>query len=190
MKLTKITAALVKFRSQLSGKNLTINVGEELNRVQKVLIYMPTKIEQFGAALKSLEKLRKLHPGWKITVISRREMQSFIEEKLDVEILSYSEEDINLWGLPKAKTKQHFLNTSYDLALDFKLNFDFFCITLFRLSGASIKVCIDSKDKELFYNFEIRANPAESYVNKLNAMIKYIDVIASSHGQEKAMKKA
>lgn len=189
MKLTKIAGAFLKLRHRWLGKAPTINMVEELNRVQNVLIYMPTQIEQFGAALKSLEKLRKLLPGWKITVICKREMQNFVEEKLNVQILSYSDEDINIWGLPKSGVKQHFLNFSYDLALDFKLNFDPVCITLFRLSGAPIKVCIDNKDKSLFYNFEIRVNPAETYVNKFNAMIKYINVIASSLEREKTINK-
>lgn len=176
----KAIGTILRFKYKLFWKYPTINICDQLARADKVLIYMPNKIEQFGAALKSLEKLRKLRPKWKITVITKLETVSFIDNKLKVDILPFSNEDINFAGMPKASIKQLVQNSSYDLALDFKLKFDILSVIIFKLSGAPIKVCFDSKEKSPFYNFEIRVNPTESLANKYNAMIKYVTVIAGS----------
>lgn len=180
MIFSKVIGAYLRLKYRLFAKNPSINICAQLAIVNRVLIYMPSKIEQFGAALKCLERLRRLRPDWKITVITRLEMVSFIDNKLRVDIIPYSNEDLTFAGKPKSSLKQLIKNTTFDLALDFKLKFDILSVVLFRLSGAPIKVSFDSADKSPFYNFEIRVNPAESLANKYNAMIKYITVIVES----------
>ncbi|MFQ5641690.1 MAG: hypothetical protein ACE5IR_27255 [bacterium] len=137
---------------------------------------MPAKIEQFGVALNSLETLREQQPQWRITVITKLEMVSFVDNRLDVDILPYSNDDLNFLGLPKKQLKSHFANMSYDLALDLTFNIDLLCITLFQLSKAPLKVCFFSANKNPFYNFTIRINPVESLLNKYSTMIKYISI--------------
>ncbi len=185
MILNKAIGSYLRLKYRLFGKYPTINICEQLAMADRVLIYMPTRVEQFGAALKSLERLRKLRPTWRITVITLIEMVSFIDNKLKVEIIPYSKEDLSFIGLPKSSLKELVKNTQFDLALDFKLRFDILSIALFKLSGAQIKVCFDSNEKSPFYNFEIRVNSAESLTNKYNAMIKYITMIAGSELPQK-----
>jgi len=184
MIFNKVVGSYFRLKCRLFAKYPAINICEQLVRASRVLIYMPSRVEQFGAALKSLERLRELRPGWKITVVTKLEMVSFIDNKLKVEILPYSGEDLTFAGLPKASLKQLVKDATFDLALDFRLKFDVLGIVLFKLSGAPIKVCFDSKEKSPFYNFEIRVHPAESLTNKYNAMIKYITVIAGTECPE------
>ncbi len=181
---SKILGAYLRLKYRLFAKYPTINICEQLAQANSVLIYMPSKVEQFGAALKSLERLRKIRPIWKITVLTKLELVSFIDEKLRVDIIPYSKEDLTLTGKPKSSLKQLVKNTSFDLALDFRLKFDILGIILFKLSGAPIKVCFNSREKSPFFNFEIRVNPAESLTNKYNAMIKYITVMAGGEFPE------
>ena len=190
MILSKAIGSYLRLKYRLFAKYPPINICEHLAMAQRVLIHMPGKVEQFGAALKSLERLRKLRPAWKITVVTKLEMVSFIDNKLRVDIIPYSREDLTFSGLPKSSLKRLVKETAFDLALDFRLKFDILSIALFRLSGAPIKVCFDSKDKSPFFNFEIRVNPAESLVNKYNAMIKYITVIAGTECAEQSVSDA
>jgi len=151
---------------------------------------MPSRIEHFGVALKSLQKLRAMQPDWKMTVITKFEFMNFIDNKFKVDIIPFSKEDLTFTGSPKSSLKQLIKNTSFDLAIDFKLKFDILGIILFRLSGAPVKVCFDSSDKSAFFNFEIRVNPTESLANKYNTMIKYVTVIADSGKPKVNMSKA
>ena len=83
--------------------------------------------------------------------------------------------------IPKTEIKKHFQGSSFDLILDFKPTFDIFTLTLMQLSKTQIRVCMDTPDKSPFYNITIRVNPAESLVNKYGVMVKYIDVMSSTH---------
>jgi len=179
----KIIGAYLRSQFRWLAKESPINIVEHLARAKKVLIYMPNKIEHFGAALKSLEKLRAKRPDWQITVVTKLELVSFIHDGLRVDILPYGDEDINLLGLPKWSLKKHFRNASYDLALDFLFNFDLLSLKLLQLSMAPVRVCFDSSEKSWFYNFGIRVNPVEPLANKYNVMVKYITVISDSHLQ-------
>ncbi|MFQ5652381.1 MAG: hypothetical protein ACE5IY_20820 [bacterium] len=180
MIIARIVGAYLRFKSRWFEQHPAINICQHLAQARKVLIYMPRKVEQFGAALKSLERLRKLRPAWRITVINKMEMVNFIDTKLKVEILPYSSDDINFAGMPKAQIKQLIQKSEFDLALDLTLKFDLFVIALFNLSSAPIKVCFENSEKSPFHNVEIRVNPAESLTNKYNAMVKYINMIAGA----------
>ncbi len=114
-------------------------------------------------------------------------MVSFIDSNLKVDILPYSNDDLNFFGLPKDSIKKLFDKTSFDLALDLKLKFDIITIILFQLSGAPLKVSFDSTEKAPFYNFGIRVNAAETLTNKYNAIVKYITMIASSPASEESV---
>ncbi len=169
-------------KRRLQRNQPTINISGLLGEAQHVLIYLPTKVEEYGAALKSLERLRKLKPKWKITVISKLELVGFIDKRLKVNILPFSAEDINFAGVPRTAIKNLVKATKFDLALDFEPSFDIISIMLIDISGAKVKVCFDNKTKAPFYNFEIRVNPAESLPDKYNAMIKYVAMFAEPSG--------
>ena len=188
--LAKFAGAILRIKYKLFTKHPSINVVEQLVRTENVLIFMPNKIEHFGAALKSLENIRKLKPNWKITVITKLEMVSFIDSNLKIDILPYSNDDLNFFGLPKDSIKKLFDKTSFDLALDLKLKFDIISIILFQLSGAQLKVSFDSTEKAPFYNFGIRVNPAETLTNKYNAIVKYITMFAGSPTTEQPLSNA
>ncbi len=180
MIIAKLLGVYFRLKYKWVSSQPAVDICQRLAQTRKVLIYMPRKVEQFGAALKALEQLRRLRPAWKVTVISKMEMVNFIDNKLRVEILPYSKEDINFNGLPKASLRQLIKKSDFDLALDFTLKFDIFIIVLFNLSSATIKVCFADNEKAPFHNVEIRINQAESLTNRYNAMVKYITMIAEA----------
>ncbi len=176
----KIIGGWLRLRQKIFIRTRAINVCDQLVKSNKIIIYMPNRVEEFGAALKSLENLRSLQPEWEITVITKLEMVSFLDSKLKVDIIPYSNEDLNFFGLPKSSLKGLIQNKAYDLFLDFKLKFDVLCVLLLMQSGAPLRACFNNKEKSDFYNFEIRINPSESLTNKYNSMVKYITTIADS----------
>lgn len=186
---SKLIGLVLSFIYRFGGQNPAININEHLAKARKILIFMPNKIAHFGAALRTLESLRKKRTRWEITVITKLETVGLIDNRLKVNILPYSSEDLNFFGLPKGSIKQHFNKNSYDLALDFNLGLDLLSIMLFQWSGAPLKVCLESKEKAPLYNFRIRVNTAESLEKKYNAMLKYITVMADSKKQKQSVRK-
>ncbi|NIR48362.1 glycosyltransferase family 9 protein [candidate division KSB1 bacterium] len=184
---TNAVGSFLRVKNRFLNKSPSVEFIRQLAATKKVLIFMPNKIENFGIALKSLNQLREHKPDWQITVVTKVEMVSFIDNRLKVDILPYSNDDSSILGLPKGSLREHFDKQSYDLALDFEPTFDLICIKLFEFSDAKVKVCFDSPDKSPFYNFSIRVNPVESLENKYGAMIKYLVVISQSKIQKKAV---
>jgi ADP-heptose:LPS heptosyltransferase len=186
---SKLIGATLVLKFRLWRQNRSINISEHLAKVQSVLVYMPSKIVHFAAALKTLESLREKRPNWRITAITHQQTVKLIDERLKVEILPYSSQDLTFFGLPKGSIRRHFNNNTYDLALDLSLSLDPISIMLFQWSGAPLKVCLESKEKAPFYNFGIRVNNAEPLEKKYNAMLKYITVMADSKKQKETVTK-
>lgn len=187
---SKFISTALKIKYTVLQKTPSINIFAALADAKNILVYMPEKIDQFGAALKALERLRKIRPDWKIHVITKLEMVSFFDKRFKFEVLPYSKNDLNFWGLPKNSFKKLFQNTTFDLALDLHLDMDVLSVALFQLSGAPLKVCFDNTAKSPFYNLGIRINQAETLKNKYNAMIKYITLNPEPRKAEPTPKKA
>lgn len=183
--IKNIVGALLRIKYKLFAKYPPINVVDQLRQTTAILIYMPNRVEDFGAALKSLEKLRAAKPKWKVTVITKLEMVGFIDKHLKVDIIPYSKEDLSFLGLPRDSLRKLFASASYDLALDLKIQFDILTVILFQLSGAPLRVSFDSTEKSPFYNFGIRVNTAETLTHKYNSIIKYITAIAGATSEQK-----
>jgi len=188
---TKLIGTALKLKYGVFRKQQPINIVAALANSNNVLIYMPDKIDQFGAALKALQELRKVRPEWKISVITKHEMISFFDKKLKLELFPYSKNDLNIFGLPKQTFKKLFRNATFDLALDLQLEMDVLSIVLFKLSNAPLRVCFDHQTKSPFYNLGIRVNAAETLKDKYSAMVKYITIVpGNSQKQQKVAKKA
>ncbi|MFQ5601824.1 MAG: hypothetical protein ACE5HS_00995 [bacterium] len=186
----KLIGAGLRIKYRFTNQLPSININEHMQRVKNVLIFMPEKIEHFGAALHALENLIDKKSKWKITVITRHEMKSILDSRVKVNILTFSKNDINFFGLPKPNLINKIEQSSYDLALDFLLNFDLLCFKLFEASNALVKVCLDSREKSYFYNFGIRVSAAEELTNKYNAMVKYITMFGSLSQPTENLKRA
>lgn len=189
MIISNVLGAGLRLKFKMFQKHQAVDICQKLANAKKVLIYMPQKVEQFGAALKALERLRKARPKWKITVLSKMEMVSFIDTKLKLDILPYSKNDINFAGLPRTALRQLIQKSNFDIALDLNLKFDIFVIALFNISNAPIRVCFNNNEKAPFHNVEIRVNQAESLTNKYNAMVKYITMISDMAESQETLPK-
>jgi hypothetical protein len=178
---TSIITPLLKAKYKLFKRSESVDIIQKLADAKRILIYMPDDIEQFGAALKSLERLRELQPNWELTIITKIETVNLIDDKrLRLKILPYSSLDVNIFGLPKPSLKASIATIRFDLALDFKLKMDVLSVLLFQVCGAPVKVALDMQEKSLFYNLAIRVNPAETLHNKYGAMVKYINIMANA----------
>jgi len=175
--LSKLTSTALRIRYGLFSKAPSVDIVAALANTRNILVYMPEKVDQFGSALKALEQLRKLRPHWKISVITHLDMVSFFDKKLKFDLMPYSKNDINLWGLPKQSFKRLVETAEFDLAMDMQLDFSLMSIVLFLTCKSPLRVSFDAQAKSPFYNLGIRVNAAESLKNKYNAMIKYITII-------------
>ena len=184
---TTIIGIFLSLKYQLTETNRSINIGEHLAKVQKILIYMPNENELFKAALDSLKILRIKVPASNLTLITQNDQVKLIRNLNKVDILSYSTSDINFFGLPKKSLLQFFKTSIYDLALDLNPGYDILSIVLFQRSKAPLKVCLDTKEKSPFYNFRIRTNAGQPMDKKYQAMIQYITVLQHSKITKKSV---
>ncbi|RMF60382.1 MAG: hypothetical protein D6743_15015 [Calditrichaeota bacterium] len=186
----KTVGTALRFKHRYFSRPPSINILEHLAQAKRVLVFMPSKIDQFAAALKSLETLRRIRPEWKITAVTRLDMVSLLEDKLKVEILPYSKADINVLGLPKPSMRALFQKAPFDLALDLKMQFDLMTVVIFQLSRAPLRVCFDTREKSPFYNLGIRVNSADPLAHKYETMVKYVTLTRGKPRRKKSLQSA
>lgn len=183
----KIVGLFLSAKYQIRQKNHTIDIGQHLASVRRILIYMPDNTEQFKVALNSLGKLSEKVPASKLTLIANTDRIGLIDKRIKVKVLTYSSMDINLLGLPKKSLLQLFENSSYDMALDLNPGFDLLSILLFQHSKAPLKVCFDSREKSPFFNFSIRTNVGQSLQKKYDSLFQYITLPEQSKTKKRPL---
>jgi len=184
MILAQPVGVYLRLKQKLSGKHAAVNISSRLTTAQNILILLPHQVEQYSIAIKSLRKLCSLKPNWMMTVISPLKMVGFVDKSPNVRILPFSDDDLNVIGLPKPSIKKLLIENQFDLALDFGLRFDLISIVLIEASGAAVKVCIDNSKKTPFFNFVVRVNPSDFLQAKYDVLVRYVAQLSDVHAGE------
>ncbi len=184
----KIILPLWRFKQRFKKKPVAIDIAQHLSTVKRVLVYMPGALDYFEPATKYVRQIKTHIPAWRLTLLVRKETAKLLDNRIKAEVISYSDRDFNLIGLPRATLTKHCKKDSFDLILDFTFHCDFFGAYLLKSSQAPLKVCFDCREKTPFCNFEIRTNPFDPLDSRYHAMAKYVTVLAEAGSSARQIK--
>ncbi len=185
----KIILPLWRFKQRFEKKTALIDIARHLSTVKCVLVYMPGALDYFEPAAKYVRQIKSHFPDWRLTLLVRKETAKLLDNRIKAEVISYSDQDFNLIGLPRATLAKQCKNDSFDLMLDFTFHCDFFGAYLLKYSRAALKVCFGCQEKTPFCNFEIRTNPLESIESKYKTLTKYVTICAEAGSHARKAKR-
>lgn len=168
----------LKIIAKFSLFNEPVDVFSTITQAKQILICLPDKIEDFGIARNFTTLFRVNFSHSKVTFLLKQNYVNLLN-KIDREscgILSLSQENITRFGLPSRQVLVAIKKVDFDLAID--LNNEF-CITstyTCLVSGAHLRICLGNKNRDPFFNFQIRTNPEDSIESKYRTFLKYLTI--------------
>ncbi|MCB0281788.1 MAG: hypothetical protein H6627_06245 [Calditrichae bacterium] len=141
------------------------NFSEELKKVRKILVILPSDQEYSQPIQEFVQKL-----GAKF---SKARVSTFVNSTL-------RKSDLSWMGLPNEQYLKIIRDESFDLVVDANTEQDQICTYLCALSGAPMRLNVSSGMYDSIYNLHFRSSSAKNINEKLDNVIAYLTFLAKN----------
>ena len=133
-----------------------MNFTDALTRSRRALVILP-ELALDGESVSTLFRflLRKFAPE-KMLVLVRNDQLFSMASAPPLKTLTYSDEDINPWFVPRKKLLKKVEAHSYDVALDLNSNLSLPGAFLCKASNAPLRISFEKNSGDQFYNFQVK----------------------------------
>lgn len=174
--MEKLTIPFLKFTKRLRKRADIVDIFGTLSEARTILVCMPYNQNAFGVAKKFVSNITSDFPNASFQFIIRNDFQNMLNGLTKYGTIIVADKDINVFGLPKNELVQKVFSTSYDIVIDLNDDFHLLSTYLCQKSSASLKICLDNRDRELFYNFYFRTQLHEDLESKYRKLVQYLNV--------------
>jgi len=181
--LYSLSSQYLKLVSKLNSSEEPVDVFSSLAQAKHTLICLPDKLEDFGIARNFTPTLRDKFSHSKITFLVKQNYLNLLN-KVDREncyILSLNPEDITRFGLPMKQVIATIKKMNFDLAIDLNYEFNLTSTYICFISGANLRICLENKNRDPFFNFQVRTRLEDSIESKFRSFIKYFTISIQSN---------
>jgi len=178
--MEKITIPFLKFAERLRKRADVVDIFGTLADARTILVCMPYKLDAFGIAKNFVTNITADFPNASFQFVVRNDYLNLLNGIKKYGTIIVTDKDVNMFGLPKNELIQKVFSTSYDIVIDLNDDFHLLSTYLCQKSSASLKICLDNHDRELFYNFYFRTQLHENLENKYRKLVQYLSVDTTS----------
>jgi len=173
--LEQITIPYLRLHAKLKINKNVFDVFSILAEARTILICMPAKLEDFGVARIFLNDFKQSFPQAKIVLLMLEQYRNLLDVSKKYGTIFVALKDVNVFGLPKKELLQKISTSKYDIAIDLNHSFHLLSTYLCQKSGAVLRVCLENREREPFYNFSFRYSMDEQLDNKYRKLVKYLN---------------
>jgi len=135
-----------------------VDFSHELQRVKKVLVITPSGEELSDVFQNFLKKIVEVFSGSRVSTFDK---------------MCLRKEDLSWLGLPNERYLKIFKDETFDLVVDLNTKQDNACSYLAALSGAPMRLNLDSGKNDFIYNLHIKSSTEKKIEERLNSIISY-----------------
>lgn len=143
--------------------------------VRSVLICMPFDVNEFQAAVKTLDEIIRRFPRGKLTVVLQENFRGWIGRHYQISIFPLSDTDANFFHLPRRKLCCEVRKRNSVVAIDLNPEGSLFCSILCAVSGAKVRIGFAGDNSDYCYNFQVRTTNLEDIEGKYQVLLNYVN---------------
>ncbi len=145
-----------------------------ISSAQRALVILPESAQDAWAITSVLGALRRRFSFRGLAVIAREDVRSILPDGNGYDVITYDEDDVNAWFVPRGNLLQKVKRSTFDLAVDLNLGFWLPSAFLCRASRAAIRVGFTKRYADQFYNLQIQTSQTDNlqlaYANLVNCL--------------------
>lgn len=155
-------------------KQEVLDFSDCLVQALTALIITPRLPREQQAALRLLTELPQIFPETHFSVLLEESFAAPITVKENLQLITYSVDDIAYYGLPRKKLQDAVSGRHFDLVVDLHESFDLVATCLCLVSDAKLRVALQHPKRDFLYNFQVRVADHLSLDLKYDSLIKYL----------------
>ncbi len=152
-----------------------LDISDCLAQAVTALIIMPTlPPAQQPTALRLLADFQAAFAETHLTVLIEKNAASRLVAQENLQILTFTPEDLTFYGLPRKALQETVRARHFDLVLDLTERFDLVATCLCLVSDAKLRVALQHPKRDSLYHFQVRVAEHHSLEMKYDSLLKYL----------------
>lgn len=152
--------------SRLHFRNVgepAIRFTEAISRAKRALVVLPDGTRDITSVQWIVRNLAERFVDGSMIILARNDQAAWLKtESSQVEIVSYTPEDVNTWFVPRRELLGKMKRSTFDVAFDLNVGFTLMSAFLCRESKAPLRVSFTKSFADEFFNFQINTRPTNS----------------------------
>jgi ADP-heptose:LPS heptosyltransferase len=120
-----------------------------------------------------LTRFQNSFPEAQITVLKNSALQLTGYLPTTITLIEYDPKQSTIFG-PPPRLLSTIQDGHFDIAIDASHSFQLIHTALVIASRAKLRICFDHPKREDLYNFIIRLEPNQKYINSYNILLRYL----------------
>ena len=170
--IQKIVEFFFAWYSRWQAKTEVIDVGEKLSHTMTALLIAPERPEEFMLASEHLDDLQRVFPGTQFYYMFEKAYGEAVKKRSHFQILTYSNDEMYFFGLPKSSMVEGIKSRSFDVVIDLNNDFSLMAAYVTMISDAKLRICLHHDKRDTIYNFQLRTNEDYSIGERFASLIK------------------
>jgi hypothetical protein len=185
IKTNFLVEKFLRWKARYFFKGEPISFSKTLREAQKVLIFLPHKVESFSSAANHLPAISEIFYTSKIFLLMPFEGGGFLSSLGSFEIIRIDVQDLKWLSLPKDKFIQKIRSYNFDISLDLDLEKNFLNAYLSLLSGSKLRIGVNKDKEEPFYNLELAISESGSFQDEsYDSLVQILRNLKSGHQED------
>ena len=165
--------ALFHFRRDTDS---VIQFTEAISAARQPLVLLPEDPEEASAVEPILKFLGQHFQASKVTLVATREIVQRLPDHRTFQLITYGEEELNTWYLPRADLLRKAKKSTFDVAFDLNIRSALPSAWLCRASQAPLRIGFVKPNADRFYNFQVHIKPSNNNSQNYAQLLKCIEM--------------
>jgi ADP-heptose:LPS heptosyltransferase len=157
-------------------RDAVMRFTEAIERSQRALVLLPETAADSESMTSVVKYLHRRLGSGNLTIIGREEYTRTLHSSFSDKTISYTQEEINGWFLPRGRLLRKMKSSTFDMALDLNVNLALPSAFICRESGAPLRVGFAKPEGDRFYNFVVQTRMTTNTPVAYKHLLKCLDM--------------
>lgn len=168
-----ISYALFHFRKDA---DTVMRFTEAISVAKQPVVLLPEDPEEASATEPVLKFLGQRFHTSKVTLVAKKDILHRLPDYRTYQLLTYSDDDLNAWYLPRTDLLRKAKKSTFDVAFDLNIRFALPSAFLCRASHAPLRIGFVKPNADRFYNFQVQIKPSVDNSQIYAQLLKCIEM--------------
>lgn len=157
-------------------RDAVVRFTDAITDARRALVILPETARDIAAVQWAMRYLADRFAGGSMVVMVRSELSPWVKNDKRYQLVTYRDEDVNLWYMPRRQLRRKLKTSTFDVALDLNLGFDLTGAYLCRESRAPLRIGFSKTHADRFYNFQIQTKATTSLTLAYRSYIRCLEM--------------
>ena len=159
-----------------SVRDPIVRFTEAISEARRPLVFLP-ELSTEALVIEGVLKFigQRFHTS-KVVIVARKDIVPYLPDLRGFNVVTFSDEELNAWYLPRADLLRKMKKSTFDLALDLNIRFALPSSFLCRASQAPLRIGFVKQYADSFYNFQVQTGPSNNLTQVYSQLLKCIEM--------------